>query len=447
MVASLSAETLLANLAKRDGQEPEFMAAAEEVITSLKPVFETLPQYLNVMEQLLEPERMIMFRVSWLDDAGKVQVNRGFRVQFNGALGPYKGGLRLHPTVTLSVMKFLGFEQIFKNALTGLPLGAGKGGSDFNPRGRSDGEIMRFCQSFMTELVHHIGPNTDVPAGDIGVGGREIGYLFGQYRRLKHSWEGSLTGKGHLYGGSLLRPEATGYGAVLFAAACLRDNGKSLKGTKCVLSGSGNVSQFCAEKLLSMGAVVLTFSDSSGYVYEPTGFTTEQVEFVKELKNVKRGRISEYCEFSTTATFVASKRPWEVKGDYAFPCATQNEVEEDDAKSLVTLGFDGVFEGANMPSTKEAITCYQQAGMIYGPAKAVNAGGVAVSGLEMAQNAEHLYWTSQEVEQRLESIMENIYNQCASYAKQFGQPGNLQLGANAAGFLRVADAMIAQGAI
>jgi glutamate dehydrogenase (NADP+) len=399
------------------------------------------------MVRLAEPERAIQFRVPWVDDQGKIQVNRAFRVQYNSAIGPYKGGLRFHPTVNLSVIKFLGFEQIFKNSLTTLPMGGGKGGSDFDPKGKSDNEVMRFCQSFITELYRHIGPNTDVPAGDIGVGGREIGYLFGQYKRMTGNFEGILTGKGPQYGGSLIRPEATGYGAVYFAQNMLAANGQSLAEKKCTISGSGNVAQYCAEKLLELGACILTFSDSNGYVLEKTGFTQAQIQEVMRIKNEARGRISDYTKFSSTAVYVAGKRPWEVPCDVAFPCATQNEIEKADAETLVKNGCKAVVEGANMPSTNDAVEVYHANKVFYGPAKAANAGGVAVSGLEMSQNSQRLSWTREEVDNHLKRIMKDIFDACNNSSAEYGKPGNYQMGANIAGFRKVADAMIAQGCV
>ncbi|KAJ1675606.1 hypothetical protein EV182_000943 [Spiromyces aspiralis] len=431
----------------RDSNQPEFKQAVTEVIDSLKPVFEQDPKYLDVIERLIEPERQIIFRVPWIDDAGKQQVNRGFRVQMSSALGPYKGGLRFHPTVNLSIIKFLAFEQVFKNSLTTLMMGAGKGGSDFDPRGKSDNEVMRFCQSFMTELSRHIGPDTDVPAGDINVGAREIGYLFGQYKRIKNEFTGVLTGKDLAFGGSLIRPEATGYGCVYFAKNYLEYFGDSIEGKRCLISGSGNVAQYTAEKLIDLGAIPLTFSDSSGFIYQENGFTREQVQQIIHLKTVKRGRISEYCESSSEAKFIPGKRPWEVPADLAFPSATQNEIEEADAEVLVANGVRGVFEGANMPSTPEAVDHFKKNGVMFGPAKAANAGGVAVSGLEMSQNSARLQWTREEVDAKLERIMKDIFNNSVEAAKQYGLEGDIQAGANIAGFLKVANAMIAQGCV
>ncbi|KAJ1821980.1 hypothetical protein LPJ56_003150 [Coemansia sp. RSA 2599] len=436
-----------ASIVRRDPEQKEFLQAVDEVFESLAPVFEKDPKYLEAFERLVEPERQIVFRVPWIDDNGVQQVNRGFRVQMSSALGPYKGGLRFHPTVNLSVIKFLAFEQTFQDSLTTLMMGAGKGGSDFDPRGRSDREVMAFCQSFMTELHRHIGADTDVPAGDINVGAREIGYLFGQYKRLANNFTGVLTGKDLRWGGSLIRPEATGYGCVYFAQNYLAHKGESLKGKRCVVSGSGNVAQYTAEKLLQLGAVPITFSDSNGYVLEPNGFTQEQIDHVMELKNVKRVRISEYCAFSETAQYFPGKKPWEVSADLAFPSATQNEIDEEDAKQLVANGVKGVFEGANMPSTNEAIEVYKSASVMFGPAKAANAGGVAVSGLEMAQNSQRLQWTREEVDAQLERIMKDIFDNSLAAAQKYSLKDDIQAGANIAGFLKVADAMIQQGCV
>ncbi|KAJ2028854.1 hypothetical protein GGI13_001206 [Coemansia sp. RSA 455] len=436
-----------ANIRRRDPDQREFLQAVDEVFESLTPVFEKDPQYLEVFERLVEPERQIAFRVPWIDDSGKQQVNRGFRVQMSSALGPYKGGLRFHPTVNLSVIKFLAFEQTFKNSLTTLMMGAGKGGSDFDPRGRSDREVMAFCQSFMSELYRHIGADTDVPAGDINVGAREIGFLFGQYKRLANNFTGVLTGKDLRWGGSLIRPEATGYGCVYFAQNYLSYKGDSLKGKRCVISGSGNVAQYTAEKLLQLGAIPLTFSDSNGYVLEPTGFTQEQIDHVMELKNTKRVRISEYCAFSETAQYFPGKKPWEVAADLAFPSATQNEIDEEDAKVLVANGVKGVFEGANMPSTNEAIEVYKSFSVMFGPAKAANAGGVAVSGLEMAQNSQRMQWSREEVDAQLEKIMKDIFENSLAASQKYGLKDDIQAGANIAGFLKVAEAMIHQGCV
>ncbi|KAJ1958790.1 hypothetical protein GGI12_004652 [Dipsacomyces acuminosporus] len=435
------------NIRRRDPDQKEFLQAVEEVFESLTPVFEKDPQYLEAFERLVEPERQIAFRVPWIDDNGKQQVNRGFRVQMSSALGPYKGGLRFHPTVNLSVIKFLAFEQTFKNSLTTLMMGAGKGGSDFDPRGRSDREVMAFCQSFMIELHRHIGADTDVPAGDINVGAREIGYLFGQYKRLANNFTGVLTGKDLFWGGSLIRPEATGYGCVYFAQNYLSYKGESIKGKRCIISGSGNVAQYTAEKLVQLGAIPVTLSDSNGYIYEPNGFTQEQLNHVMELKNAKRVRISEYCAFSSTAQYFPGKKPWEVQGDLAFPSATQNEIDEEDAKTLVANGVKGVFEGANMPSTNEAIDVYKSASVMFGPAKAANAGGVAVSGLEMAQNSQRLQWSREEVDSKLEKIMKDIFENSLAAAQKYGLKDDIQAGANIAGFIKVADSMIHQGCV
>ncbi len=431
---------------ERSPNEAPFHQAAEEVLTSVMPLMESRPdlRQARILERILEPERVVSFRVVWEDDDHKVCVNRGYRVQFNSALGPYKGGLRLHPTVNLGVLKFLGFEQIFKNALTGLPLGGGKGGSDFDPKGKSDGEVMRFCQSFMTELARHIGPDTDVPAGDIGVGGREIGYLFGQYRRLRNEWSGTLTGKGLGYGGSRIRPEATGYGLVYFTEYALGHAGSSVEGKTAAVSGSGNVAQYCVEKLLDLGATPVTLSDSGGFIHDPVGIDAEKLDFVKSLKNVRRGRISEYVDAYPRASFHPGVRPWKVPVDLAFPCATQNELDLEDAEQLIENGAVAVMEGANMPSTLEAGVRLREAGVAFGPAKACNAGGVAVSGLEMSQNSQRLSWSREEVDQRLQQIMRNIHEQCLEHGST-GDTVDYVAGANIAGFVRVADAMLAFG--
>lgn len=433
----------------KNSTEPEFLQAVQEVLESLEPVVDKMPELETyaVLERMVEPERVIMFRVPWTDDAGKVHVNRGFRVQFNSAIGPYKGGIRFHPSVNLSILKFLGFEQVFKNSLTTLPMGGGKGGSDFDPHGKSDAEVMRFCQSFMTELNRHIGADTDVPAGDIGVGGREVGYMFGQYKRLRNEFTGVLTGKALTFGGSLIRPEATGYGVVYFAQNMLAVKNKTLDGMVCAVSGSGNVAQFCVEKLLQLGAKPVTMSDSSGFIYDPDGITEEKLEFVKELKNVKRGRIKEYAEKYPSATYTAGARPWSVKCDCAFPCATQNELNEEEAKALIANGVMLVAEGANMPSTPEAIAAFQKASVMFAPGKASNAGGVATSGLEMSQNSIRLSWSREEVDEKLKSIMKNIHDNAYAAAKEFGVEGNYVVGANIAGFLKVANAMMAQGVV
>ena len=437
----------LATIKQRDPNQPEFFQAAEEVISSIRPVLVKHPKYLKVLKAVCEPERVLQFRVSWMDDKGVMQHNRGFRVQFNSAIGPYKGGLRFHPSVNLSIIKFLGFEQIFKNALTTLAMGGGKGGSDFNPKGKSDSEVMAFCKSFMTELSKHIGPNTDVPAGDIGVGGREIGFMYGQYRRLRNEFTGVLTGKGGNWGGSLIRPEATGYGLVYLTKLAVEHAGKSLKGAKCLVSGSGNVAQYCIEKLLDFGAIPVTCSDSSGTIYEPEGFTRDQLAHIMHLKNDKRARISEYANFSKTCTYTAGGKPWTYKADLALPCATQNEINADEAKVLAGNGVYLVGEGANMPSTTPAIHVYSENKMIYLPAKAANAGGVAVSGLEMAQNSSMLMWSREVVDKKLQDIMQAIFDTCQSASKSMGDEGNYQLGANVGGFMKVADAMIDQGMV
>ena len=433
------------DLAARYAEQTEFLEAVHEVLETLVPVVEADPRYeqQNIIGRIVEPERIIMFRVPWVDDQGKVQVNRGYRVQFNSAIGPYKGGLRFRDNVTLSIIKFLGFEQTFKNALTTLPMGGGKGGSDFDAKGKSDGEIMRFCQSFMTELVKHIGPDTDVPAGDIGVGGREIGYMFGQYKRLTNSWTGVLTGKGLSYGGSLARTEATGYGLCYFADAMLKDNGKSFEGKKVIVSGSGNVAIYANQKATQLGGKVIAMSDSNGYIVDENGI---DYKVIQEIKEQKRDRIKTYLNYVPTAKYVEGcSGIWTVPCDIALPCATQNEIDEDSAKALIANGCMGVFEGANMPCTPEAIAAVKGAGLLYSPGKASNAGGVATSGLEMSQNAEHLSWTFDEVDAKLKGIMETIYADCAAAAEKFGMKGDIQAGANIAGFLKVADAMLAQG--
>lgn len=430
---------------KKDPDQPEFLQAVKEVLESLEPVVEKRPDIVKagVIDRIVEPERTIIFRVSWVDDSGKVQVNRGFRVQFNSAIGPYKGGLRLHPSVNLSVIKFLGFEQIFKNSLTGLPIGGGKGGSDFDPKGKSDAEIMRFCQAFMTELSKHIGADTDVPAGDIGVGAREIGYLFGQYKRLRNEFTGVLTGKGLSYGGSLVRTEATGFGLCYFAKEMLADAGMSFKGKKVVVSGSGNVAIYAAQKAMSLGATVIAMSDSSGYVYDPKGI---DISVMKQIKEVERARIVEYANRVESAEFTPGcKGIWTVKCDIALPCATQNEIDAESAQILVDNGVLAVAEGANMPSTPEAIEIFQSNKILFAPAKAANAGGVATSALEMSQNSQRLSWTFDEVDAKLHDIMVNIYRNASAAAKEYGMEGNLVAGANIAGFLKVADAMLWQG--
>ncbi|MBV7649423.1 NADP-specific glutamate dehydrogenase [Streptomyces albidoflavus] len=439
---------LLAETERRNPAEPEFHQAVREVLESLAPVLAARPEYAEpgLVERLVEPERQIIFRVPWQDDRGRVHVNRGFRIEFNSALGPYKGGLRFHPSVNLGIVKFLGFEQIFKNALTGLGIGGGKGGSDFDPHGRSDAEVMRFCQSFMTELARHIGEHTDVPAGDIGVGGREIGYLFGQYRRITNRWEaGVLTGKGPLWGGSAIRPEATGYGNVLFTAAMLRERGEELEGQTAVVSGSGNVAQYTIEKLTALGANALTCSDSSGYVVDEKGV---DLELLQQIKEVERGRVSDYAERrGASARFVAGGSVWDVPADVALPSATQNELTEADATTLIRNGVKAVSEGANMPTTPEAVHLLQQAGVAFGPGKAANAGGVAVSALEMSQNHARTTWPATRVEDELAAIMTAIHDTCHETAERYGAPGDYVTGANIAGFERVADAMVEQGVI
>ncbi len=435
--------------------EAEFHQAVEEVTESLAVVMEKHPEYRNakVLERIIEPERVMMFRVPWVDDQGNIQVNRGFRIEANSAIGPYKGGLRFHPSVNLGILKFLAFEQVFKNALTTLPMGGGKGGSDFDPKGKSDNEVMRFCQSFMTELSRHIGPNTDVPAGDIGVGGREIGFLFGQYKRIRNEFTGVLTGKGINWGGSLIRPEATGYGAVYFAAEMLATRNESLEGKTCLVSGSGNVSQYTTEKVLDLGGKVVTLSDSGGYIYDEAGVDRDKLAYVMDLKNVRRGRIKEYAEKFSSATYTPVDPSqdfnplWDHKADCAFPSATQNEINEKDAANLLKNGVYVVSEGANMPSVPGAITQYIESKILYGPGKAANAGGVAVSGLEMSQNSLRLSWTREEVDQRLHNIMKSIHQACVDASERFDCKGNYVNGANIAGFLKVADAMMDQGAV
>jgi len=434
-------------IAKNPG-EVEFHQAVREVVESVIPFIEENPKYAHgkILERMVEPERVIMFRVPWLDDKGEIQVNRGFRIEMNSAIGPYKGGLRFHPTVNLGILKFLAFEQVFKNSLTTLPMGGGKGGSDFDPKGKSDNEVMRFCQSFMTELSRHIGPNTDVPAGDIGVGGREIGFLFGQYKRLRNEFTGVLTGKDLKWGGSLIRPEATGYGSVYFAQNMLNDKGDSIKGKVCTVSGSGNVAQYTVEKVNEFGGKVVTLSDSSGYIYDPDGIDSEKLAFVMHLKNVKRGRIKEYAD-KYGVEYHEGQRPWGVKCDIAFPSATQNEIDEEDAKTLINNGCFVVSEGANMPSTPAAIEVYLKNKILYGPAKAANAGGVAVSGLEMSQNSIRLSWTREEVDQKLQQIMKDIHDTCVKYGRESADYVNYMAGANIGGFVKVADSMLAQGLV
>ncbi len=439
----------------KNPQEAEFHQAVQEVVESLSLVLDRHPEYraAKILERMVEPERVIMFRVPWMDDRGEVQVNRGFRIEMNSAIGPYKGGLRFHPSVNLGILKFLAFEQVFKNSLTTLPMGGGKGGSDFDPKGKSDAEVMRFCQSFMTELWRHIGPDTDVPAGDIGVGGREIGFLFGQYKRLANEFSGVLTGKGMSWGGSLIRPEATGYGCVYFAGEMLKTRGKSLEGKVCLVSGSGNVSQYTVEKILDMGGKPVTLSDSNGMIYDPEGISREKLAYVMELKNTRRGRIKEYPDRFKGAKYLESDpgldyNPlWDIQADCAFPSATQNEVSHKDAANLVRNSVQLVSEGANMPTTLEGVKIFLDAGILYGPAKAANAGGVATSGLEMSQNSMRLSWTREEVDDRLHKIMIAIHRNCYDTAEKYGTPGNLVNGANIAGFLKVADAMMDQGLV
>ncbi len=444
-----SIKDFIALVEKSNPNEPEFMQAVTEVAETVIPFIEANEVYQGKMllERMVEPERTIIFRVPWTDNNGDIQVNRGYRVEFNSAIGPYKGGLRFHPSVNLSILKFLGFEQTFKNSLTTLPMGGGKGGSDFNPKGKTDNEVMRFCQSFMSELYRHIGPNTDVPAGDIGVGGREIGYMFGQYKRLQNEFTGVLTGKGRSFGGSLIRPEATGYGNVYFAKNMLATKGESFKGKTVVISGSGNVAQYAAQKATEFGGKVVTLSDSGGYIYDSEGINAEKLAFVMELKNVKRGRISEYVDKYPSATYNAGKRPWSEKCDIALPCATQNELDAKEAKTLVDNGCICVSEGANMPSTPEAIEVFTESKILFAPGKASNAGGVATSGLEMSQNSLRLSWTEKEVDERLHNIMNDIHAACVQYGKDGDGYVDYVKGANIAGFVKVADAMMAQGVV
>ncbi|MBU2940936.1 NADP-specific glutamate dehydrogenase [Lacinutrix sp. C3R15] len=442
-------EAFLDIVKEKNSHEPEFLQAVHEVAETVIPFIEKNPQYQNKMllERMVEPERTIIFRVPWIDDQGDTQVNRGFRVEFNSAIGPYKGGLRFHPSVNLSILKFLGFEQVFKNSLTTLPMGGGKGGSDFNPKGKSDNEVMRFCQSFMNELFRHIGANTDVPAGDIGVGGREIGYMFGQYKRLRNEFTGVLTGKGITYGGSLIRPEATGYGCVYFAKNMLATKGDSINGKTVVISGSGNVAQYACEKVTELGGKVVTMSDSSGYIYDADGIDAEKLAYIMEIKNVNRGRINEYTDKYTSATFHKGERPWGVNCDIALPCATQNELNADNAKALINNNVIAVAEGANMPTTPEAIEALQKAKILFSPGKASNAGGVATSGLEMSQNSLRYNWTREEVDAKLNQIMNDIHESCVTYGTQEDGYVDYVKGANIAGFVKVADAMLAQGVV
>jgi glutamate dehydrogenase (NADP+) len=448
-------EEVMVSVKAKNPAEPEFHQAVQEVFESLKLLLAKHPEYQSarLLERIVEPERVLMFRVPWFDDQGNIHVNRGFRIEMNSAIGPYKGGLRFHPSVNLGILKFLAFEQVFKNSLTTLPMGGGKGGSDFDPKGKSDNEVMRFCQSFMTELQRHIGPDTDVPAGDIGVGGREIGFLFGQYKRLRNEFTGVLTGKGLNWGGSLIRPEATGYGCVYFAAEMLKSRKDSLEGKICLVSGSGNVSQYTIEKLLDLGAKPVTVSDSNGVIYDPDGIDREKLVWVMELKNVRRGRIRDYAEKFKKAIFMPTDIKlehsplWNIKADCAFPSATQNEITAKDATNLIKNGCKLVAEGANMPSTLEATKMFLDAKVLYGPAKAANAGGVATSGLEMAQNSARLSWTREEVDDRLHKIMIAIHKNCYETAETYGTPGNLVNGANIGGFLKVANAMLDQGLV
>jgi glutamate dehydrogenase (NADP+) len=448
-------DSIIEQVKLRNPNEPEFIQAAEEVIHSVAPVLERNPDFskLRILERMLEPERLISFRVTWLDDKGNVQINRGYRVQMNSAIGPYKGGLRFHPSVTPSVLKFLAFEQVFKNALTGIPMGGGKGGSDFDPKGKSENEIMKFCQAFMSELARHIGHRLDVPAGDIGVGGREVGYMFGAYKKLKNEFTGVLTGKGIGWGGSLIRTEATGYGLIYFAEYMLQEKKESLKGKTCLVSGSGNVAQYAIEKIIQLGGKAVTASDSDGFIYDEAGIDQQKLEFLKELKNERRGRIREYADKFKGVTYVDNvaghdhNPMWEIKADCAFPCATQNEINEKDAQSLVKGGVRLVGEGANMPTTARAIDILIDKGILYSPGKASNAGGVATSGLEMTQNFMGTNWTRDEVDKKLHQIMKAIHDSCLIAAKQYGKPDNYMVGANIAGFLKVAKAMQAQGVI
>ena len=442
-------DAFMEGVLSKNNSEAEFIQAVEEVVETVIPFIEANPKYktAKILERIIEPERVLQFRVPWLDDKGEVQVNRGFRVEFNSAIGPYKGGLRFHPSVNLSILKFLGFEQVFKNSLTTLPMGGGKGGSDFDPKGKSDNEVMKFCQSFMTELFRHIGPNTDVPAGDIGVGGREIGYMFGQYKRLRNEFTGVLTGKGINWGGSLIRPEATGYGTVYFAAEMLNTKGDSFKGKTVSISGSGNVAQFACEKATQLGAKVVTLSDSKGFIHDPSGISDEKLAWVMDLKNNRRGRIKEYADNFEGSTYHEGKKPWEVAVDVALPCATQNELNEEQAETLVKNNCLCVAEGANMPSTPEAIAVFSKNRILFAPGKASNAGGVATSGLEMSQNSLRFNWTREEVDSKLHNIMLSIHHQCVEFGKVDDGYVDYVKGANIAGFVKVADAMLDQGLV
>ncbi len=449
MNSSNQINDFVAKVAQKNPNEIEFLQAVREVAETVMPFIDNHSKYKNKMllERMVEAERIIMFRVTWIDDKGDVQINRGYRIQMNSAIGPYKGGLRFHPSVNLSILKFLAFEQVFKNSLTTLPMGGGKGGSDFDPKGKSDNEIMKFCQSFMNELYRHIGPDTDVPAGDIGVGGREVGYLFGQYKRLRNEFTGVLTGKGISFGGSLIRPEATGYGVVYFTLNMLSTKGLDIKGKRVVVSGSGNVAQFAAQKAIQLGAKVLTMSDSSGYIFDKSGINEEKLAFIMDLKNVQRTRISEYVKKYPEAVFESDKKPWEIACDIALPCATQNEINKEDAELLVKNGCICVTEGANMPSNIEAIQVFQKSKILFSPGKASNAGGVATSGLEMSQNSIRMSWSEQEVDDKLKNIMNNIHQMCLKYGTQSDGYIDYVKGANIAGFVKVADAMLAQGVV
>ena len=443
------AAQIVEDLKRRFPNEPEYIQAVSQVLPTIEEEYNKHPEFekSNLVERIFIPDRVIEFRVTWVDDQGKVQTNMGYRIQHNNVIGPYKGGIRFHKSVNLGILKFLAFEQTFKNSLTTLPMGGAKGGSDFSPRGKSEGEVMRFCQAFMTELYRHIGPDEDVPAGDIGVGGREVGYMFGMYKKLTHEWSGVLTGKGREFGGSLIRPEATGYGTVYFLLSMLETRGISLEGKKVLISGSGNVAQYATEKCIQLGAKVLTLSDSDGYIYDPDGIDRAKLDYVMELKNVERGRIKEYAEEYPNAVYHAGERPWGEKADIALPCATQNEINGEQAQTLVDNGVFAVAEGANMPSTPEAVKAFQDAKILYAPGKASNAGGVAVSGLEMSQNSERLSWTSEEVDNRLKLIMKDIHENCVKYGTQPDGYINYVKGANVAGFMKVAKAMMAQGIV
>lgn len=445
----MKASEVIANLQRRFPNEPEYIQAVSQVLPTIEEEYNKHPEFekSNLVERLCIPDRVIEFRVTWVDDQGKVQTNMGYRIQHNNVIGPYKGGIRFHKSVNLGILKFLAFEQTFKNSLTTLPMGGAKGGSDFSPRGKSEGEVMRFCQAFMTELYRHIGPDEDVPAGDIGVGGREVGYMFGMYKKLTHEWSGVLTGKGREFGGSLIRPEATGYGTVYFLCSMLETRGIDIKGKSVLISGSGNVAQYATEKCIQLGAKVLTLSDSDGYIYDPDGIDRAKLDYVMELKNVERGRIKEYAEEYPNAVYHAGERPWNEKADIALPCATQNEINGEQAQALVNNGVIAVAEGANMPSLPEAIKIFQDAKILYAPGKASNAGGVAVSGLEMSQNSERLSWTSEEVDNRLKLIMKDIHENCVKYGTQPDGYINYVKGANVAGFMKVAKAMMAQGIV